>query len=137
MGCPKAIVSRGRSHCSAGSKTMRSRWPKDSSRGRSGAKRVKQDSPRGPLRLAVFGRHAVCAVGELSEVVIPEEDRVYGTQAQEEAEGEVADLALRVCVSPHLDDVPQGSHVSREDHRGFRLVRKQRASGLLYFLPRV
>src|SRR5918997_6569881 len=89
------------------------------------------------LCLAVLGRYGVCAVGEFPKVVVAEQDGVHGPQAQEQAKGKVADLTLRVRVGPHLDDVPQGPHVPREDHRSFGLVREQRACGLLHLLSRV
>src|SRR3712207_2851414 len=89
------------------------------------------------LSFAVFGRDGVGAVGELAELVVAEEDGIHGPQAEEELEGEVADLALRVRVGPHLDDVPEGPYVTRKDHRGLGLVRQERARCLLHLLAGV
>ncbi len=58
------------------------------------------------LGFPVLGRYLVGAIGQALELVVTEEDRVGGDEAQKELDGEGPDLALRMLVSPHLDYVP-------------------------------
>src|SRR5215212_1308393 len=119
MSCRRGTAPRGRDRCSVGSRTRRSRRPRGNSPWPSVAKRVRslplvvafsrsQDWPMAlaGLCLAVLGRDGIGAVWELPQFVVAEEDGVHGPQAQEEAEGQVADLTLRMRVGPHRDDVP-------------------------------
>src|SRR5919107_2734938 len=89
------------------------------------------------LCFPVLGRHLVGAVGETAELIVTEEDRVGGGEAEKDPHREVPDLAFGVPVGPHLDYVPQGPDVPREDHRRLGLVGQHRARCLLHLLARV
>src|SRR5687768_13869338 len=100
MSCRRATAPRGRDRCSVGSRTKKLRRPRDTSPWPSAARRARR---RSGLGLAVLGPYGIRAVGELRQLVVAEQNGVHGPQAQEEAEGQVADLTLRVRVGPHLD----------------------------------
>lgn len=89
------------------------------------------------LYLVEFCPHRVCAVGDLLQGIVAEQDRVGALQAEEGAHGQFADLDLCMAAGAHLDEVPPGARVAGDDDGRFGLVGEHGAGALLHFFAQV